>query len=156
MPQAAPSGGGVSAKGPLVLQASVVAIGGRALMIEGPAGSGKSSLALALIDRGAMLIGDDGVTLTREGDAVIAQPPPSIAGLLEIRGLGLVELPLAPPTPLALVLTLGGERGERLPDCVPTCEILGLSIPCLAFEPGAIAPAVRAEHALALHGLGTA
>lgn len=138
---------------PLVIQATAVAIGGRALMIEGPSGSGKSSLALALIDRGAMLIGDDGVTLNRVGDRIVASPPPNIAGLIELRGIGLVELPLAPPTPLALVLTLGGEAGDRLPDTVPSREMLGLAIPCLAFEPGSLAPAIRAEYALASFGL---
>lgn len=136
----------------LIVQASVVAISGRALMIEGPPGSGKSSLALALIDRGAGLIGDDGVTLHREGDRIVASPPPNIAGLIEVRGVGIIKRPTAPPAGLALILTLG-ERGERLPERMPTRDFLGLAIPHLPFEPGAIAPAVRAECALAEHGL---
>lgn len=138
----------------LIMQASVVAIGGRALAIEGPPGSGKSSLALALIDRGAQLIGDDAVTLTRHGDAVMAGPPPNIAGLIEVHGVALIELPVAPPTPLALILTLGAGI-ERQPDIVPLRDILGASVPCLPFAPGAIAPAARAEWALARHGLKT-
>lgn len=133
-------------------------IAGRALAIEGPSGSGKSTLALALIDRGARLIGDDGVTLTRSsptGDnpAIIASPPPNIAGLIEIHGVGLVTLPLAPPAPLALVLTLGAPV-ERLPATAKTRDILGLAIPTLPFDPGTIAPALRAEWALSQHGLG--
>ena len=72
------------------LQASAVAINGRALVLEGAPGVGKSSLALALIERGAMLIGDDGVTLVRDGDGesarLLAVPPPNIEGLLEVRG----------------------------------------------------------------------
>ncbi len=124
-------------------------------MIEGEPGSGKSSLTLALIDRGAQLIGDDGVTLQREGDAIVARPPPNIAGLLEVRGVGLVELPLAPPTPLALILQLDG-AGERLPERLPTRDILGVELPVLAFEPGTIAPAERAEWALRVHGIGSA
>lgn len=131
---------------------SAVAIGGRALAIEGPPGSGKSTLALALIDRGAQLIGDDGIALRRSGDRIMVAPPPNIAGLIEIRGVGIAKLPLADPAPLALVLTLGAE-GERLPETTPAREILGCAIPSLPFEPGAIAPAVRAEWALALHGL---
>ncbi|MFU7527799.1 HPr kinase/phosphorylase [Qipengyuania sp. ASV99] len=135
-----------------IMQASVVAIGGRALAIEGPPGSGKSSLALALIDRGAQLIGDDAVMLSRDGEAVMAGPPPNIAGLIEVRGVALIELPIAPPSPLALILTLGAEC-ERLPKAALQREILGVLVPCLSFSPGSIAPAIRAEWALARHGL---
>lgn len=137
-----------------VVQASVVAIGARALMIEGPPGSGKSSLAFALIDRGAKLIGDDGVTLERRGNRICASPPPNTAGLIEVRGVGLIELPTGEPAPLALILALG-ESGERLPEAVPGRSVLGIDIPVLAFDPGKIAPAVRAEIALEVHGLGT-
>lgn len=137
---------------PIVMQASVVVIGGRALAIEGPPGSGKSSLALALIDRGAQLIGDDAVTLSRQKERVIAAPPPNIAGLLELRGIGLERFACAEPAPLALVLSLG-DTGERLPDRAGTRTILGLAVPWIAFEPGVIAPAVRAEYALRRFGL---
>ena len=136
----------------MILSASVVAIGGRALAIEGEPGSGKSSLALALIDRGAQLIGDDAVRLERAQDRLIASPPPNIEGLIELRGIGLVELPLAPPTPLALILTLADES-ERLPKAAVARTILDLPIPTLTFVPGTIAPAVRAEWALGRHGL---
>jgi hypothetical protein len=146
----------MSAEAPLVRQASAVVIGGRALLIEGPPGSGKSSLALALIDRGAGLVGDDAVTLMRVGEAVIASPPPNIAGLLEVRGIGLVRLPVAAPAPVALVLQLGGGVPARLPDTpLPCHQIAGVAVPVLAFDPGSIAPAQRAEQALALHGLAT-
>lgn len=141
----------------IVMQASAVVIGGQALLIEGPPGSGKSSLALALIDRGAGLIGDDGVTLTRAGDALIASPPPHIAGLLEVRGVGLVTMAVAPPAPVALILTLGGAASERLPETpLPTRDLAGVAVPVLAFDPGTIAPAVRAEWALREHGLAFA
>ncbi len=141
--------------GGMVMQASCVAIGGRALLIEGPPGSGKSSLALALIDRGAALIGDDGVSLACVGGRIIAAPPPTIAGLIELRGVGLVTLPVAHPAPLALILTLGGAAGERLPERLAQRAIAGVDIPVLPFVPGALAPAVRAEWALACHGLAS-
>ena len=152
MPQAAAAGGGVSTEALTLAGVTVVAIGGRALMLEGAPGSGKSSLALALIDRGAALIGDDGVTLTRVGERIMASPPPNIAGLIELRGVGLVTLPLAPPAPLALILTLGSGAGERLPEAAARRTILGLAVPSLVFEPGMIAPAPRAELALKVHG----
>jgi len=136
------------------MQASAVAIAGRALFIEGPPGSGKSSLALALIDRGAQLIGDDAVTLQREDNCLLASPPPNIAGLIELRGIGIATLPPATPAPVALILALGGPTPERLPETpLPPRTIAGIAVPVLAFEPGSIAPALRAEWALRLHGL---
>jgi HPr kinase/phosphorylase len=148
----------VSAAEPSVFQASAVAIGGRAVLIEGPPGGGKSTLALALIDRGAELIGDDAVTLTLAGVAggerLIASPPPNIEGFLEVRGIGLIRLGLAAPAPVALILQLGGPPGERLPETPLAHRIIaGVAVPVLAFDPGPIAPALRAEWALRVHGL---
>lgn len=137
---------------PQTFAASAVAIEGRALAIEGPPGSGKSSLALALIGLGAQLIGDDAISLEREGDLLVASAPPNIAGLIEIRGVGLVEMPLAQPCPLALVLTLG-TPSERLPEAAALREVMGVPVPCLPFDPGTIAPAQRALWALRVHGL---
>jgi hypothetical protein len=145
----------MNARGDMVMQASGVVIGGRALLIEGPPGSGKSSLALALLDRGAGLIGDDAVRLLREGTGITAAPPPRIAGLIELRGIGIVDWPLAAPAPLALILTLGGPLGERMPASAAMRDILGVGIPVLAFAPGALAPAQRAEWALRVHGLAS-
>lgn len=142
--------------GTIVHQASAVVIAGRALLIEGPPGSGKSSLALALIDRGAGLIGDDAVTLLEKNGRLIAAPPPNIAGLLEVRGVGLVRFPVAAPAPVALVLVLGGPPVARLPESPLPCRtIAGIAVPVLRFDPGMIAPALRAEHVLALHGIDT-
>jgi serine kinase of HPr protein (carbohydrate metabolism regulator) len=136
----------------MVFAASAVAVGGRALAIEGPPGSGKSSLALALIDRGAVLIGDDAIALTRAGERLVASAPPNIAGKIELRGIGLFDLAVADPVPLALVLSLG-VGGERLPEAASRRELLGIKVPCLPFYPGAIAPAIRAEWALERFGL---
>ncbi|MFM7349189.1 MAG: HPr kinase/phosphorylase [Erythrobacter sp.] len=154
----APDAPGRSVTEGFVMQAGAVAIGGRALLIEGPPGSGKSSLALALIGRGALLIGDDAVTLTVESgpgsERLIAAPPPNIAGLLEVRGVGIARLPIAPAAAVALILSLGGTAPERLPETpLPTRAIAGIAVPVLAFDPGAIAPAERAEWALRMHGL---
>lgn len=135
----------------LLANVTAVAIAGRGLLIEGPPGSGKTSLALALIDRGAQLVGDDGVALSRVGDALHAAPPPATRGLCEVRNVGLVALP-AVAAPLALVLALDPgaprfplEREERL--------LAGVALPLLRFAPGDAAQALRAEYALAEHGL---
>ena len=128
-----------------------VSVGGQVLLIEGPPGSGKSSLALSLIDRGAVLIGDDAVRVTNEGAALIASPPPNTSGMMEIRNVGIVEMPVS-RGPVSLVLTLDTEA-PRFPLEVSMHEIEGLEIPVLAFAPGDAIQALRAEHALTLHGL---
>ncbi len=91
------------------------------------------------------------------GDVLMASPPPNIAGLIELRGIGIVQVPVAAPAPVALVLELGTARdttlGERLPETpLPRRVIGGVAVPVLRFDPGTIAPAQRAEWALALHG----
>jgi serine kinase of HPr protein (carbohydrate metabolism regulator) len=132
-------------------QASCVAIAGRGVLIEGAPGSGKSSLALALIDRGAALVGDDGVLLERRDGWLWALPPPAIAGLLEIRNIGLVRLPPV-PAPVALVVRLDPkaprhlEAAERLP-------LAGGEVPLVRLWPDAAALPLRTEWALAVHGL---
>ena len=134
-------------------QATGVAISGRALLIEGPPGSGKSSLALALIDRGAVLIGDDGVALRSRDGALWAGPPPNIRGLLEIRNVGLVAFPVT-EAPIGLIVRIDPDA-PRLPAETARITLLGHAIPALALHPaGAILP-LRAERALELHGLAT-
>ena len=137
-------------------QASCVSIGGpkgvRGLLIEGPPGSGKSSLALALIDRGATLVGDDGVLLEARDGQLWALPPPNIAGLIEIRNVGLVSLP-AEAAPVVLVLRLDAEA-ERLPESAERATLAGVSVPLIRLWPDTPALPLRAEWALALHGSG--
>lgn len=138
----------------MLFQASAVEIDGRAMLFEGPPGSGKSSLALSLIDRGAKLIGDDGVSLEVVGDHLLASPPPNIAGMLEIRGVGLVTFPTATGIPVSLILSLVEEgHAERLPGMLVERDIMGIKIPVLPFVPGTKAPAIRTEWALKVHGL---
>ena len=94
-------------------QATGVLLGGRVVLIEGDPGSGKTSLALALIDSGGTLVGDDGVRLSLRGGQVWAAPPPNTAGLIEVRGLGIAGQPHT-AAPVALAFDLGS-RPERLP-----------------------------------------
>lgn len=134
-----------------VRQATAVAIGGRALMIEGPPGSGKSSLALALIDRGAALVGDDGVALSLRDGRVWAAPPPNTAGLLEIRNVGIVTLP-ATEAQVALVLRFDAQAPRHV-ETADSLELLGQAVPLLPLHPEAWPLALRAEWALMQHGL---
>ncbi|MXP25893.1 serine kinase [Altererythrobacter indicus] len=132
-------------------QASCVAIKGRALLIEGEPGCGKSSLALALIDRGAQLIGDDGVALTRKDDALWANPAPNIAGLIEIRNVGLVTLPTTCAR-IALVIRLAPDA-PRFVEEAERVERFGVRLPLIQLYPDSPVLALRAEWALQLHGL---
>ena len=136
----------------LLANVSCVAISGRGVLIQGPPGSGKSSLALGLIDRGAALVGDDGVALEPQGTRLWAHPPPNITGKLEVRGVGIIELP-AEPAPLALVLLLELEHDvARLPDAEAE-DIEGITLPRLRFRRDDALAALRAEWALHMHGL---
>lgn len=134
----------------LLANVTCVAVEGRGLLLEGTPGSGKSTLALALIDRGAVLVGDDGIAVEHRGGQLWALPPPNIAGRLEIRGVGIVTLPLA-PAPLALMLSLGA-AAERLPTPIAR-GVMGIALPCLTFDPAAPSAPLRAEWAIRLHGL---
>jgi len=134
----------------LLYQASCVAVAGRGLMIAGPPGSGKSSLALALIDRGAVLVGDDGVSLTMRDSALWADPPPNTAGLIEVRNVGLVRFPSC-SAPVALLLRLD-TAAPRHVEQVDRLDILDTAIPSLTFDPRIAGGAIRAELALRRHG----
>lgn len=135
----------------MIRQASCVAIGGRAVLLEGPSGIGKSSLALALIDRGAVLVGDDGVTLEAVSGVLHASPPPNISGLLEIRNVALASFPVAQaPVALHIALTPEAPRHIERPGAL---EIAGCAIPSLALYPDLAVAALRTEHALRLYGL---
>ena len=135
-----------------LLQATCVALGGRGILIQGPPGSGKSSLALALIDRGALLVGDDGLSVEAQGTVLRAFPPPRIAGLIEVRNVGLLTRPITSFVPVALVLKLDS-AAPRLPEQPETVSIEGIALPCLALWPDSPVLALRAEAALERWGL---
>jgi serine kinase of HPr protein (carbohydrate metabolism regulator) len=117
------------------VHATAVNVGGMGILLRGSSGSGKSDLALRLIDGGAMLVADDCVLLSRQGDDVMAASPATISGRMEVRGLGIVRVPCAGPTPLRLVVDLvRPEAVERLPKAAETV-LLGVAMPLMTLAP---------------------
>ena len=133
------------------VHASTVATGGRAVLLSGPSGSGKSDLALRLIDRGFTLVSDDQTIVRREGDRLIAKAPPTIAGKLEVRGLGIVEMETASNIPVALFVELTSDI-ERLPDENRERSILGVELPLISID--ARTASAPSKVALALDRMG--
>ena len=103
-------------KAPVInIHAGCVAIGGRGILILGGSGSGKSDLALRLVDEGARLVADDRCELYLRSGKLCGRPPASIAGLMELRGIGIIALPYAKSVVLAMAVRLGERTQERLP-----------------------------------------
>lgn len=132
-----------------LLHATVVAVDGRAGLIRGPSGSGKSDLALrcldhapsALVAHPALLVADDQVWVEPRAAGLWAVAPEAIRGLLEVRGLGIRRVPFVPEAALALVVEIvARERIERLPEPQAVPVAFGIYLPLLqihAFDPSA-------------------
>src|SRR5881394_3723490 len=133
------------------LHASTVALEGRAVLISGPSGSGKSDLTLRLLDRGFTLVSDDRTIVRKQGDKLIASAPETIKGKLEIRGVGIVEMETAADAPVALVVELASDI-QRLPDDARERLILGAGIPLISVD--AMTASEPSKVALALDRLG--
>lgn len=134
------------------LHASCVAIHGRAVLIEGRSGTGKSDLALRLIDRGGVLVSDDYTVLTRRDGMLSAAPPTNIAGKMEVRGLGLIEVDHVRDVPVGLVVVADNDP-VRMPDAEASRAIAGIVLPELRLsllEPSA---PIKVERALNLSGV---
>jgi HPr kinase/phosphorylase len=127
------------------LHASAVLVGSRAVLIRGPAGAGKSRLAWALIQAAqggliafARLVGDDRIELAASHGRLLARPPAALAGLIEIRGLGIRRLDHEPVAVVGLVVDLAAPEAERLPaKAAQEIEVTGIMLPRLALGPGA-------------------
>jgi serine kinase of HPr protein (carbohydrate metabolism regulator) len=131
-----------------------VELAGTAVLLRGAPGSGKSDLALRLIDGGARLVADDRVDLRLEGDRLVASAPAPLKGRLEVRGLGIIALPSLAEASLGLVADLVAlGMVERLPEPA-RCDFLGQSLPLIRIWP--FEPSAGAKLRLAVRSLGRA
>lgn len=135
------------------IHATCVATANGAVLILGPSGSGKSDLALRLIDRGAVLISDDRVTVRAVEGALHASSPGAMRGKIEVRGVGICTVPAeADAQQVALIVRLGEER-ERLPETAFE-TVDGIALPVLCLDPHRASAPIKVEMALA-QGVGT-
>jgi len=134
-----------------MVHATTVARDGRAVLISGPSGSGKSDLALRLLDCGFTLVSDDQTIVRRDGDRLLASAPTTIAGKLEVRGIGIVEVAYVADVPVALLVELSGDI-QRLPDDSRLRPIMGLDVPIVGID--AMAASAASKVSLALDQMG--
>ncbi len=131
----------------------------KAALLRGAPGSGKSDLALRFISRfgddgplggDANLIADDQVLVSREGDSLLARSPGTIAGRLEVRGVGIIEVDHCASAPLAVIVDLvDAEEVPRLPpDPLPCEDVLGVCVPQLKLNPFELSSPVKLKLAL--------
>ena len=120
---------------PVLVHATAIAIDGRAVLLRGPSGAGKSDLAVRLIDGGARLVADDQVELRRAGECVLVTAPAALAGLIEVRGVGILRVEAATEATLALLVDLvASAEVDRFPET--RCEdVLGVAVPSIALSP---------------------
>jgi HPr kinase/phosphorylase len=145
------------------VHASAVLVGGRAVLIRGPSGAGKSRLAFELILAGrsgqippAVLVGDDRVHLLDRDGQLLVQPAPQLAGLIEIRGLGIRRCDFVAQAVVDLVVDLAAVDAERLPPPEALQTIIqGVKLPRIPVELGFAALPLVAAALTTTEGTGT-
>ena len=120
----------MSGADPLILHATAVAAHGHAVLLIGGSGSGKSSLALEMMARGATLIGDDRVILTLAGDQILCSSPEPLRGKIEARGVGILYAHYDMDVPLRLVVDMDNVETARLPEA-RTVQYFSQTLPLL-------------------------
>ena len=138
------------------IHGTAIALGGEGVLLRGPSGSGKSDLALRLIDGGARLIADDQTELRDIGGAPRLSAPAAIAGRMEIRGLGIVPVPYQASAPLRLVVDLcPPDAIERMPE-PGQCRFFDYDIALIALAPFEASATAKLRAALKALVLGAA
>ena len=133
---------------PILVHATAIAIEGCAVLLRGPSGAGKSDLALRLIDRGARLVADDQVELRRAGERVVVTAPAAIAGLIEVRGVGILRVEAVAEAMLAMLVDLvPSAEVDRFPETHYE-DVLGLVVPSIALSPFEASAAAKLRFAL--------
>lgn len=128
----------------IVLHGTAISLGGHAVLLRGPSGAGKSDLALRAMaatfgcftEASFQLVGDDQVVVRRGNDGLFVQGHPRLAGLIEVRGLGILPVQAVVEAGLVLIadLVAGGDI-ERLPDPWPVAPVLGVGLPVMRIAP---------------------
>ena len=132
----------------VLIHASCVALEGKGVLLRGAPGAGKSDLALRLIEGGAALVADDQVALTSSGELLLAAPPARIAGLLEVRGIGIVSMEFVTQCPVHLVVDLvQPDTVERMP-VAATVDLCGHRIAHVLLAPFEASAPVKVRLAL--------
>lgn len=132
----------------VLVHASCVALEGKGVLLRGAPGAGKSDLALRLIEGGAALVADDQVALTSSGEILLAAPPARIAGLLEVRGIGIVSMEFVTQCPVHLVADLvRPDTVERMPEAA-TVDLCGHRIAHVLLAPFEASAAAKVRLAL--------
>jgi HPr kinase/phosphorylase len=127
------------------IHASAVLVGPRAVLIQGPSGSGKSLLALALLQAAgtsalpfARLVADDRVHVEAAHGRLLVRPAEALGGLIEVRGLGIRRVPYEPVAHVGFLVELGAQEAERLPAQARATAVLeGITLPKMTVAPGA-------------------
>lgn len=131
-----------------ILHATAVSIHGEALIITGPSASGKSDLALRLIDRGAQLIADDNIVIMGDHNAPIVAQSEHHMHAIEIRGVGIIAMDCVNNIPLKIIIQLT-DKYEHIPSPLPLISFGHYVLPCLKISPFEISAPIKIEQALA-------
>jgi len=136
----------------LNVHATCVELDGRGLLLRGKSGSGKSDLALRLIEHGAVLVADDQVILKVVDGEIYASPPTGLAGLLEVRGVGICRFEHVPASRLFMIFDLEPHESiERLPDhSTQRSKLLGQSVTAIKMNPFEVSACAKIKSAIAL------